>query len=51
MNVFRAFDEDRSGFLTPTEIRNILKKLDPTMTQEAVEDIVNSVDTDGDKQV
>ena len=47
---FRMFDKDNSGFISSEEIKEILG-FGKTISEEAVNDIINQVDANGDGQI
>ncbi|KAH7689475.1 calcium-binding protein CML protein [Dioscorea alata] len=46
--VFRYFDEDGDGKISPAELRNCMKIVGEELTEDEAEAIVTSSDTDGD---
>jgi Ca2+-binding EF-hand superfamily protein len=48
---FEAIDTDGSGEVSPDEFRQLCKKLDPTLSAEAVEDALEIIDEDGDGDI
>lgn len=46
-SAFRMFDKDNSGFISSDEIKEILG-FGKTLSEEAVNDIINQVDANGD---
>ncbi len=50
-NTFRIFDENGDHFITAKELKNVMKKLGQTLTDEEIDMMITEADTDGDKQV
>merc|ERR1712216_90380 len=50
-DAFRMFDEDNSGSLDYDEIRNILSNMGEKMNSEEIEELIKTVDYDGDGAV
>lgn len=49
---FQVFDKDKSGFLSPDELRAVLKQLGgDTMSDKEIDDIMREADTDGDGNI
>ncbi|XP_020588109.1 probable calcium-binding protein CML31 [Phalaenopsis equestris] len=46
--VFRCFDEDGDGEISPAELRSCMRVIGHEMTWEEAEALVQSVDSDGD---
>ncbi len=44
---FRIYDKDGYGYITTETLKGILGELDPTLTEDELEDIVDEVDADG----
>jgi Ca2+-binding EF-hand superfamily protein len=50
-STFRIFDENGDHFITSSELKNVMKKLGQTLTDEEIDMMITEADTDGDKQV
>jgi calmodulin len=48
---FDEFDKDGSGFISATELRDILKKYDENKSQEEINEMIREVDTNSDGQI
>merc|ERR1739846_294184 len=44
---FRCFDKECSGFITTTQLREIIGELDPRLTEEDLDGIIEEIDEDG----
>jgi len=44
---FKIFDKEGNGYIDNDRLREILRELDPRLTEENLDDIVEEVDTDG----
>merc|ERR1711997_912550 len=44
---FRCFDKECSGFITTTQLREIIGELDPRLTSEDLDGIIEEIDEDG----
>jgi len=49
LEAFRVFDRERTGFITKTELKNILMNLGETMPEEEADELLQEaeVNTDG----
>jgi len=45
---FRTFDSDGDGFITATELHNVMKNLGENFTEEEINNMVKEGDLDGD---
>ncbi|OAY83323.1 Calmodulin-like protein 11 [Ananas comosus] len=45
---FKVFDRDENGFISATELRNVMINLGEKMTDEEVEEMIKEADEDGD---
>ena len=50
-NTFKIFDENGDHFITAEELKNVMKKLGQTLTDDEINLMITEADTDGDKQV
>ncbi|CAF0777770.1 unnamed protein product [Brachionus calyciflorus] len=50
-NTFKIFDENGDHFITAEELKNVMKKLGQTLSDEEINLMITEADTDGDKQV
>ena len=48
---FNVFDKDSNGFISATELRQMMDSLGEKLTEEEVEEMVRVADMDGDGQV
>merc|ERR1712241_1023131 len=44
---FRCFDKEASGFITTGQLREIIGELDPRLTEEDLDGIIDEIDEDG----
>ena len=44
---FRVYDKEGQGFITTTQLRDIISELDPNLTQEDLDGIIEEIDEDG----
>merc|ERR1711953_474376 len=44
---FRCFDKEGSGFITTAQLREIIGELDPRLTSEDLDGIIDEIDEDG----
>lgn len=51
LNVFRVFDKDNNGFITPAELKQAMESLDETVTDEDIEEMIKEADANGDGNV
>lgn len=51
LNAFKVFDKDGSGTISSDELRNVLKSLGETLTDDEVEQMVQLADRNGDGQI
>ena len=49
--MFQAYDEDNSGFLSKTEVRQIMEDLGEKVDQDKLDTFMALVDADGDEQI
>ncbi|KAL8153707.1 hypothetical protein V2J09_011467 [Rumex salicifolius] len=45
---FKVFDKDQNGFISPTELRQVMMNLGEKLTDEEVEQMITEADLDGD---
>ena len=50
-DAFRAYDRDGSGYVTATELRQVLRELGNTVSMKQAEAVVAAADKDGDGKV
>jgi Ca2+-binding EF-hand superfamily protein len=50
-NTFKIFDENGDHYITSDELKNVMKKLGQTLTDEEIDLMIQEADTDGDRQV
>eukprot|EP00928_Gymnodinium_smaydae_P053981 TRINITY_DN37834_c0_g1_i1.p1 TRINITY_DN37834_c0_g1~~TRINITY_DN37834_c0_g1_i1.p1 ORF type:complete len:434 (+),score=135.16 TRINITY_DN37834_c0_g1_i1:103-1404(+) len=48
VNIFSAWDEDGDGVIAHEELKNVLRTLNPNMTEQAISGIIGSADVNGD---
>ncbi|CAL9061017.1 unnamed protein product [Musa banksii] len=48
---FKVFDKDQNGFISATELRNVMISLGEKLTDEEVAQMIREADLDGDGQV
>lgn len=48
---FNVFDKDNNGFISASEVREVMKSLGENLTDEQIEKIIQEADLDGDRQV
>ena len=48
---FKVFDKDGNGFISVTELRQVMNSLGEKLTEEEVDEMMREADTDGDGQV
>ena len=48
---FKVFDTDGTGFISAAQLREVMKNLGEDLTDEEVDDMIKSADTDGDGQM
>ena len=44
---FRVYDKDGAGFITTGQLREIIAELDPRLTSEDLDGIIDEIDEDG----
>jgi Ca2+-binding EF-hand superfamily protein len=49
--IFEAFDEDRDGYLSASELRSFAFRCGVTMSQRAAEELARLIDPDHDTKV
>ncbi|PKU76419.1 calmodulin-like [Dendrobium catenatum] len=49
--VFKVFDRDQNGFISATELKNVLISLGEKLTDEEAEQMIKEADFDGDGRV
>ncbi|KAL2345787.1 hypothetical protein Fmac_007072 [Flemingia macrophylla] len=45
---FRVFDKDQDGYISPSELRSVMRTIGEKVTEEEVEQMVKEADLDGD---
>ncbi|KAH7666126.1 calcium-binding protein CML protein [Dioscorea alata] len=48
---FNVFDKDQNGYISPTELKNVMMSLGEKLSDEEVEQMIKEADLDGDGQV
>ncbi|CAF1222029.1 unnamed protein product, partial [Didymodactylos carnosus] len=48
---FQCFDTDHSGFITPNELREVLRKLNHNVTEARISEIMREIDSDLDGKI
>ncbi|XP_030456664.1 calmodulin-like protein 11 [Syzygium oleosum] len=48
---FKVFDKDQNGYISPSELRNVMINLGEKLTEEEVQQMISEADLDGDGQV
>lgn len=48
---FESFDTDRSGLISPAELRAVMKSIGETLTDDEVKAIISEVDNNGDGHI
>ena len=51
MAVFRTLDERGCGYLTPDELRHIMRNLGEPLEEKEIDDIIREVDSDGNGEI
>ncbi|CAO0793241.1 unnamed protein product [Mucor circinelloides] len=51
LETFRVFDRDGDGYISESELRNIMASLDEKLTEDELNVMLREADTDGDGQV
>jgi len=51
LRIFKEFDKDDDGFISPSELRNLLSRYGHEATDQEVEEMMNEADQDGDGMV
>ena len=44
---FRIYDKDSQGFITTITLKEILREIDTTLTEDDLDNIIDEVDEDG----
>ncbi|KAJ1385137.1 EF-Hand 1, calcium-binding site [Sesbania bispinosa] len=45
---FRVFDKDQDGYISPSELRSVLRSIGEKVTEEELEQMIKEADLDGD---
>ncbi|KAK7337905.1 hypothetical protein VNO77_18496 [Canavalia gladiata] len=45
---FRVFDKDQDGYISPSELRSVMRTIGEKVTEEELEQMVKEADLDGD---
>ncbi|XP_054290335.1 troponin C, isoallergen Bla g 6.0101-like [Macrosteles quadrilineatus] len=45
--VFRFYDREENGFITTDDFKDLLREIDPTMTERELQGVVDEIDLDG----
>lgn len=48
---FRAFDADRSGYISAHELRTVMTNMGAKMTEEEINGMISEIDIDGDGKI
>lgn len=48
---FKVFDKDQNGYISASELRNVMMNLGEKLTDEEVDQMIREADLDGDGQV
>ncbi|KAK7268941.1 hypothetical protein RIF29_21651 [Crotalaria pallida] len=48
---FKVFDKDQNGYISASELRDVMIKLGDIVTHKEVEEMINEADLDGDGQI
>ena len=48
LNAFKIFDKDGNGFISASELRNVMTSLGEKLTEEEIEDLIKEADIDSD---
>lgn len=51
MDAFRAFDANRSGYISAQELRNVMINMGQNMTEEEIDGMISEIDSDGDGKI
>jgi Ca2+-binding EF-hand superfamily protein len=51
MDAFRAFDTNRSGYISAQELRNVMINMGQKMTEEEVDGMIREIDSNGDGKI
>lgn len=51
LQAFRMFDKDGNGYISSSELRNVMLSLGEKLSDEELDDMIASADIDGDGQV
>lgn len=51
LKVFRHFDDDNSGFLDVPKLKNMLAECFFNLDEQAIQNMINVADTDGDGKI
>lgn len=51
MEAFRAFDADKSGFISAHELRTVMTNMGEKMTEEHIDGMISEIDSDGDGKI
>merc|ERR1711879_360806 len=51
VEVFKVFDRDGSGFISPAELRHVMTNLGEKLADEEVDEMIREADVDGEGQI
>ncbi|XP_078313151.1 neo-calmodulin-like isoform X2 [Crassostrea virginica] len=51
MEAFRAFDADKSGYISAHELRTVMTNMGEKMTEEHIDGMISEIDSDGDGKI
>ena len=50
-STFRVFDKDGNGYITRAELKQAMNKIDPTITDEEIDEMLDEADTNKDGRI
>ena len=50
-DTFRVFDKDGNGFISRSELRQVLEKMGEKISEAEIDDMIDEVDSDGDGEI
>ncbi|VDO05778.1 unnamed protein product [Rodentolepis nana] len=51
LNIFRLFDKDKNGFITKSELRQVLTALGEKLQEDQLEEMIRNIDKDCDGRI
>lgn len=51
MDAFKVFDKDGNGFVSPAELKQVMRDLGEKLSDEEVDEMITEADENGDGQV